>query len=294
MTTKLKNLTVKKVDFVDEGANPEAHIKIVKRNVAEEKKQETEENELGIWKRLASFIGKALGMKQEEIVGTMEEVEKEEGSSSLEKVKTNHEEEKGEKREMKIDKSKMTPAERAMLEEFEKKYGSDSVKEETVQTERKEESKDSFIGQEVEKNKENKQDEDIYKGLNPELVNEIKSLKKYKADKEEQELNEIAKRYEIIGRKPEELVPLFKSLKINGGYEEMVAILDETVAVLENAGTFDEIGKRGTDLGSGTEAIAKLKTKASELRKTRPELTEAQAMDEVLLSDDELRAELDV
>lgn len=294
MTTKLKNLTVKKVDFVDEGANPEAHIKIVKRNVAEEKKQETEENELGIWKRLASFIGKALGMKQEEIVGTMEEVEKEEGSSSLEKVKTNHEEEKGEKREMKIDKSKMTPAERAMLEEFEKKYGSDSVKEETVQTERKEESKDSSIGQEVEKNKENKQDGDIYKGLNPELVNEIKSLKKYKADKEEQELNEIAKRYEIIGRKPEELVPLFKSLKKNGGYEEMVAILDETVAALENAGTFDEIGKRGTDLGSGTEAIAKLKTKASELRKTRPELTEAQAMDEVLLGDDELRAELDV
>lgn len=294
MTTKLKNLTVKKVDFVDEGANPEAHIKIVKRNVTEENKQETEENELGIWKRLASFIGKALGMKQEEIVGTMEEVEKEEGSSSLEEVKTNHEEEKGEKREMKIDKSKMTPAERAMLEEFEKKYGSDSVKEETVQTERKEESKDSSIGQEVEKNKENKQDGDIYKGLNPELVNEIKSLKKYKADKEEQELNEIAKRYEIIGRKPEELVPLFKSLKKNGGYEEMVAILDETVAALENAGTFDEIGKRGTDLGSGTEAIAKLKTKASELRKTRPELTEAQAMDEVLLGDDELRAELDV
>mgnify|MGYP000612290297 CR=1 FL=1 len=31
MATKLKNLKVKKVDFVDEGANPDAHIELFKR-----------------------------------------------------------------------------------------------------------------------------------------------------------------------------------------------------------------------------------------------------------------------
>ena len=31
MATKLKNLRISKVDFVDEGANPDAHIKLTKR-----------------------------------------------------------------------------------------------------------------------------------------------------------------------------------------------------------------------------------------------------------------------
>ena len=35
MATKLKNLKIKKVDFVDEGANPDAHIGMVKRKNGE-------------------------------------------------------------------------------------------------------------------------------------------------------------------------------------------------------------------------------------------------------------------
>ena len=31
MAAKLKNLKIRKVDFVDEGANPDAHIKMIKR-----------------------------------------------------------------------------------------------------------------------------------------------------------------------------------------------------------------------------------------------------------------------
>lgn len=294
MATKLKNLKVTKVDFVDEGANPEAHIKITKRKETKDSQLENNEpDETGLWKKLASFVGKALGMKQEEIKGTINEVEKEDNKNlkKFEETESSNEEDKGEEKEMKIDKSKMTPAEKAMLEEFEKKYGSNSTDEPLVQN------TDIELPQEPKKEQgvvKKKDTEDIYKGLNPEVVEELKSLKKYRAEKEEQELHEVAKRYEIIGKKPEELVPLFKNLKKHGGYEEMVAILDETVTAIEKSGTFEEIGKRGTDSGSGTETITKLKTKVAELRKTRPELTEAQATDEVLLSDDELRAELDV
>lgn len=35
MATKLKNLRISKVDFVDEGANPDAHIKLTKSKTSE-------------------------------------------------------------------------------------------------------------------------------------------------------------------------------------------------------------------------------------------------------------------
>ena len=51
MATKLKNLKIKKVDFVDEGANPDAH-------------------------RMLSFVGKAAGISQDEIDSTVDEIQK--------------------------------------------------------------------------------------------------------------------------------------------------------------------------------------------------------------------------
>ncbi|MDE7430728.1 MAG: hypothetical protein K2N34_02255 [Lachnospiraceae bacterium] len=42
MATKLKNLRIKKVDFVDEGANPDDHIRMIKRK--DGKEQSTGEN----------------------------------------------------------------------------------------------------------------------------------------------------------------------------------------------------------------------------------------------------------
>ena len=67
MATKLKNLRISKVDFVDEGANPDAHIKLTKSKG--EKGQSTGENgdKNGFVSRLFGFIGKKAGMNQEEI-----------------------------------------------------------------------------------------------------------------------------------------------------------------------------------------------------------------------------------
>ena len=57
MATKLKNLRISKVDFVDEGANPDAHIKLTKSKG--EKGQSTGENgdKNGFVSRLFGFIG---------------------------------------------------------------------------------------------------------------------------------------------------------------------------------------------------------------------------------------------
>lgn len=54
MATKLKDLKVKKVDFVDAGANPDADIKLFKRNLDASKTE-------NIFKRLADFFLKEAG-----------------------------------------------------------------------------------------------------------------------------------------------------------------------------------------------------------------------------------------
>lgn len=87
MATKLKNLKIKKVDFVDEGANPDAHIRMIKRRNGEGQ-SEGENSKKGtgnIMKKLFGFIGKAAGMNQDEIDSAMEEIQKGDSVSFNEK-----------------------------------------------------------------------------------------------------------------------------------------------------------------------------------------------------------------
>ena len=65
MPTKLKRLKVKRVAFVDEGANPDAHICFAKNRdgqptVAEDAPTEAEK---GVIKRLIESIAKAFGVE---------------------------------------------------------------------------------------------------------------------------------------------------------------------------------------------------------------------------------------
>lgn len=88
MATKLKNLKVKKVDFVDQGANPDAYIKLYKRkDEAAEAESGTEESGAkGVWKRLLSAIAKMAGMKPEEISSAVEQIEKSGSETFAEKM----------------------------------------------------------------------------------------------------------------------------------------------------------------------------------------------------------------
>ena len=405
MATKLKNLKIKKVDFVDEGANPDAHIRMVKRKVGEV--QSTEENgEQGtgnILKKLMNFIGKAAGMDQNEINSAMDEIQKGESVSfrekinevsnrkiaeeiwdicyalqsslcsilndeeldstsaatamqesldefhavvqesitkwssgkaalivkkndevteceleimksaverlkeTIEKATTETESEKeglkennnskGEEEEMKIDKSKLTDAERAFLESIEKRYGTEeegsspegatatqteAITEPTVTKSVSQPTVEAAVHNPTETN-------DIYKGLHPAVAAEMESLKKFKEAAEERELSNIAKKYAIIGKKEEELVPMLKSLKAAGGtaYNDMIAILDQTVETVEKSGAFIEIGKSGTG-STESSAWAEADVKAVELMKSKAGLTKAQALDEVFMANPEL------
>ena len=96
MATKLKNLKVKKVDFVDEGANPDAHIELFKRKDGKpeedpkgpkkDDEEEEKQNEGGVMKRLLSAIAKMVGINPGELNSAIEEIEKGNSESFKEKM----------------------------------------------------------------------------------------------------------------------------------------------------------------------------------------------------------------
>lgn len=87
MATKLKNLKISKVDFVDDGANPDANIMLFKSKEGKTKSNTvTEKDNTGMIKRFLAFIAKAAGAEQDELEGVMDEIEKGNSVSFKEKL----------------------------------------------------------------------------------------------------------------------------------------------------------------------------------------------------------------
>ena len=197
---------------------------------------------------------------------------------------------KGETEDMKVDKSKMSPEMQAAYDEL-------VAKGVLVPGEGEE----GGAGDPVTKAPEMHEPEGVEKKntLDPEIEElkksmqaEIDSLRKQRETAENDALMAVAKKYEVLGRKPEELVKKLKALKSVSEdlYNSEIAALDELAKSMEQS-VFGEIGKSRE--GRGESAITKAKALASELRKSNPALSEAQALDQVLLTNDELRRELD-
>ena len=171
----------------------------------------------------------------------------------------------GDCKDMKIDKSKLSAEELAALEAIEKKAG---IAEETPAP---------AAAPAVDA-------DDIYKGMHPAVAEELKNLRKFREEAEDREIMSVAKKYELLGKKPEELAPVLKSLKAAGGtaYADMIGVLDANLAVVQASPAFTEIGKRG---GTGSPvcgadaAWAQIEKKAEEIRKSVPTLSYAQAID---------------
>ena len=363
MATKLKGLKIKRVALVDEGANPDAHIRFAKRNDPEppaDKPQDIEQ-EAGFAKRLIEALAKAFGINQpvekadaqtfseaqdaqkwqkvaSEAMDTtylfMESVrsilyddeaqstEKEqkmrqsikEFASAFEAATTNwakgksaeiEAEEavvlsikrnilkglqedpdvspptptqepaptpKGEETppiakgdtDMQFDTTKMTPEEIATLEDLQKRFGQQEDK-----------PADAPAAQPAE----GKPSEEVSKSLAA-VQAELETLRKFKTDAEEREIVAIAKKYELLGKKPEELAPVLKSMKQLGEdqYNGFIAMLDSNLDALEKSNAFSEIGKRGAgDTTNG--AWGKIEAAATEIVKNKPGTTWEQAID---------------
>lgn len=345
MATKLRNLNVKKVDFVDEGANQQADIKLFKRRGEGElspQKEPTLKRFVAAFAKMAGLYDEAMGEIAENVDVTIEKgnsqtfgekmtevkrqkvademwsicyalqsslqsilydedldgataqsmmeesvsefdeiiadaisswsagkvsgIKKDIGKTDVESLKKFRDHlneniekaaniEKGEVEEMlKIDKSKMSPEERAAYDEIVKKYG---FEEETVEKSSTVKPGENDDGEEdlddgkngkkttTKKSAASEVGDDIYKGLHPAVKAEIEALRKYREAAENKEFMEVAKKYEIIGKKPEELAPILKSLRNAGGtaYDDMISTLDSMVAMADSSGVFSEIGK---------------------------------------------------
>lgn len=387
MATKLKNLKVTKVDFVDQGANQRADVNLFKRKEDEAPEPAPEgETQMSLLKRFARWlkgdaseeeIEKAASSFNEQMLSASTEQIQDEiwnvtyalrnalGSilcdpemdaasrlssmgeslqqfdlamkgyftswcagqiagiqksveppseaelavmrsdhAGLEKLinKANSSEvtTEGEVEEMmKIDKSKMSPEERAAYDELIKKYAVEETEdvEKKAVPEAKADDEDELEDEEAEKKQATKKSlvlDPEMEALKKSLREEREELRKMREQAQDEKLMEVAKRYAVLGRKPEDLVKKFKALKAVSEdlYNDEIAALDEMVKTM-SAGVFGEIGKSAEGSQGAKSAIAKARAKAAELKKNRPELTDAQALDAVLLEDPELMAELD-
>ncbi len=386
--TRLKGLEVSKVDFVDEGANPEADIRLLKRQGPDEGRDgflkglfscikkyvsavEGEEpngvekagaqsfadkmserntdhvrdemwnvcyalqgslisilldedlDEDGKQKRMeqsaAEFSqavqeciaiwskGKSAGVvkRREELFAsdaeTLEEmrsvlddmIEKSKGQGAYKNHKNPAvpEIKKGGSKEMKIDKSKMTPEDAARFEQMAKAYGWEEDEGTVSEPGIKQPEAGTSAAEDP------SHEAGVEKGLHPMVQAELEALRKVRETLEEQTLRDIAKKYEGIGKKAEDLVPVLKSMKAAGddSYQNYIAALDELVAIQESSGMFAEIGKSGhgsSGVSTEMEAFAKAQAKAAEIKKTRPDLSDEEAIMMAVDQDPELLAAL--
>lgn len=230
--------------------------------------------------------------------------------SNLEEIIQKSVETKGELEDMiKIDKSRMSAEEKAAYDELIKKYAvetnedplekkappkSDPVEDPDIiddgGAEKKTDTKKSLTPPEQ------NADDDIYKGLHPLVREKLEALEKRAEEAEDRELYAVAKKYEILGEKPEELAKSLKALKSAGGtaYNDMIGILDRNVEMVNNSGVFGEIGKSfsgGTATVKKSAAEGKIDTIAKGLIEKDPSMSYNMALAKAWEAHPELMAE---
>lgn len=100
-------------------------------------------------------------------------------------------------------------------------------------------------------------------------LDELANLKKsYEMDK----MIEVAKKYAPLGKKEDELAKTLYDMKKSNeaNYNAYIAILDESLGIVEKSGLFTEIGKSAGNSGSGNgnSVEAKVDARAQEIMKS--------------------------
>jgi len=348
VANKLKDLKITSTDLVEQGANPDAYIRLFKRKGKVSKSDEAETFQENLDEKLLRKVANemwdfcyalesslcsiicdkeldeskkqdmiftsldefaeairtaapnwAAGKLYEEKNGIKKSTEQNEAFAKFWDNMTNPAEaktndtnnllnEQEETDTMKIDKSKMTAEEQATLAEFEKKYG---IADESSDT-------DGGIAKSGTTTEPpiNGPAETPAPELHPEVKKALESNKALTAEIEElkksleiQNLTTIAKKYEIIGKKPEELAQKLYEMKKAGGtaYADYTGLLDEQVTLVEKSGLFGEVGSNMSGSpGTGDE----LSIKAAEIRKSNSGMTVAESIAKAFEENPELAA----
>lgn len=340
MAAKLKNLSVTSVDLVTEGANPDAFICLFKskdqdrgadpnarippsapepaKKGAKLMAELTRDNEdrqaeqkiyelcCALSESLASISSdKDLSGEERRVMASQSLKEFTEmlgiaPPAELTAEKTQTEEEVTDT--MKIDKSRMTPEELAVLEGFEKKYGAEDPAGDPAPAAGEPAPADGVTksGEEP-KTAEPPAQQGMEKALHPDVQKALEDMRKsyeaqtaqveeLKKSLEIERLTSAAKKYEPLGKNSAELAAKLYDLKKAGGtvYDDYVALLDESLAVIGKSGIFREIGSSMQGSAGIEETIG---AKAAELAKGAGGMMHADAVVKAFEENPELAAQ---
>jgi len=255
VANKLINLKVTSVDLVPLGANPDANIKIFKQRKEENKMEnKTNENEFTV----------------ESITKNM--------SESLQSIK----DDTTLSEQQKIELIHKSLNECVDFIEKSKSDDKDKTKDEPTSKEEKIE-KDDKVNQSAEK------DSNQSNEVNPEVKKVLDEFAQLRKELEMRDLEVVAKQYEILGKKTDELAPKLYELKKAGGtaYNDYISVLDEMKTVYQTSGIFKEIGsnRQGDNSAEG-----KLNAAVTEIKKSNPNISTAEAIIKACDNDPELKA----
>lgn len=113
----------------------------------------------------------------------------------------------------------------------------------------------------------------------PELAPELKAAMEELADlKKSYDMDKmvaIAKKYAPLGKKEDELAKTLYDMKKSNeaNYNAYIAILDESLAIVEKSGVFSEVGKSAGAYSTAGGAEAKAEAKAKEIQKADPNIS---------------------
>ena len=128
----------------------------------------------------------------------------------------------------------------------------------------------------------------------PEIQKALEEMQALKKSFEMKEMTEVAKKYAPLGKKEDELAQTLYDMKKSNeaNYNAYIAILDESLGLVEKSGLFNEIGKSAGGQGSANSAVDKADAKAKEIMKSDPKMDYTTAIAKAW-EDPDLMAEYD-
>jgi hypothetical protein len=122
--------------------------------------------------------------------------------------------------------------------------------------------------------------EDMEKSASPEIKAALEELQELKKSIEMKDMTEIAKKYAPLGKKEAELAQTLYDMKKSSpaNYEAYVAILDESLGMVEKSGLFTEVGKSAGGYSTAGGAVAKVEAAANEIMKSDASMTREEAI----------------
>lgn len=133
--------------------------------------------------------------------------------------------------------------------------------------------------------------------MSPELKTALDELAALKKSIEMKDMTEVAKKYAPLGKNESDLAQTLYDMKKSNeaNYNAYIAILDESLGLVEKSGIYAEIGKsgHGGSYNGLSGAEAKVDAKAKEIMKADPNIGYTEAVAKAWIENPDLAAEYD-